>query len=606
MRFISRFKSVFGCDLRTLALFRVCLGGVIIADLILRARDLTAHYSDQGIMPRAELLGPLQGWRPSLHLATGSAWGEGILFLIAGLFALAMVVGYRTRLAALVSWLFLISLQARNPILVQGGDDLLRMLLFWSMFLPLGARFSVDGALDPTLAERPNAYFSVATLALEIQCMSVYFFGALLKTSPVWIPDGTAVSYALHLDYLATPFAVWFRDFSVLTQGLTYFVWHLQLIGSVLMFSPLFHLPIRLCLQAAFMSMHIGFTTTLAIGLFPYISMTSLLAFTPSRVWDWLGERVRTPERRGVRIYYDEDCGFCKKTCLILRSLLLLPRTPIRPAQGDPEINAVLRKYNTWVVLDHDDSQHLRWQGIVLVFRRSILFAPLAILFDWGPIEHLGQRIYTSIANNLAALGRLTAHWLPYRTLHIDLSPPASVAVAALAALVFYFNLQTINAAPWPPAGWMNEVRTTLRLNQIWNMFAPAPPKIDGWYVIPGELGDDRVIDAFNDRLEPPIVAKPEYVSHSYPNYRWRKYLSRTALGKNYEHRRYFAQYLCTRWNNSHPKAQRLERLKIYFNRQTVNIEGLPRDTKRMLLWRHECFGENPDPFSERKVHDSH
>jgi hypothetical protein len=27
---------------------------------------------------------------------------------------------------------------------LQGGDDLLRALLFWSLFLPLGARASVD------------------------------------------------------------------------------------------------------------------------------------------------------------------------------------------------------------------------------------------------------------------------------------------------------------------------------------------------------------------------------------------------------------------------------------------------------------------------------
>ena len=29
----------------------------------------------------------------------------------------------------------------RNPLVIDGGDDFLRMLLFWGLFLPLGARW---------------------------------------------------------------------------------------------------------------------------------------------------------------------------------------------------------------------------------------------------------------------------------------------------------------------------------------------------------------------------------------------------------------------------------------------------------------------------------
>src|SRR5689334_20839721 len=123
--FVSRAKSkieqIFGIDLRTLALFRVCLSLIILLDLALRARDLTAHYSDYGVLPRAALLGDI-GWRvPSLHFISGSAKVEALLFIVQGLVALAMLVGYRTRIATILSWLLALSLQSRNPALMQGG-----------------------------------------------------------------------------------------------------------------------------------------------------------------------------------------------------------------------------------------------------------------------------------------------------------------------------------------------------------------------------------------------------------------------------------------------------------------------------------------------------
>jgi hypothetical protein len=69
---------------------------------------------------------------------------QALLFGIAAVAALAMLVGYRTRLAVFVVWVLVLSIQVRNPFLDSSADDLLRLLLFWAMFLPLGAYWSVD------------------------------------------------------------------------------------------------------------------------------------------------------------------------------------------------------------------------------------------------------------------------------------------------------------------------------------------------------------------------------------------------------------------------------------------------------------------------------
>ncbi len=325
---VAGWREVFGIDLRTLALFRIGLAVIILTDLALRARDLEAHYTDFGIMPRSVLANFLHPASVTFHAMNGSVWWQAALFCIAAGFALMLLVGYRTRLASIVCWVFLLSLQNRNTMILSGEDNLLILLAFWGMFLPLGARCSIDAVLGGP--ERPpNRFYSVATLALLIQGMSMYFFSALLKSDAQWIPDGSAVHYALQLDYLVTPFSLWFRQFPELLQGLTYYVWVLELIGPILIFSPIFHRGLRIVLLLAFATMHIGFFLCLEIGLFPFVSILMNLTFLPGWVWDRAGRslRDRSAGPAGARIASEWD----HLRAWIVRAL---PRRPVGIRQG--------------------------------------------------------------------------------------------------------------------------------------------------------------------------------------------------------------------------------------------------------------------------------
>ena len=132
MRWRRRFEALVGIDVRSLAALRIGLSAVLIWDLLGRLRDLEAHYSDDGVLSRAELL----AWRDwptiSLHLMAGQTWAQAVLFAVALVAALAMLVGWRTRTATILSWLLLASLHARLPLVLHGGDLLLRMMLFWA------------------------------------------------------------------------------------------------------------------------------------------------------------------------------------------------------------------------------------------------------------------------------------------------------------------------------------------------------------------------------------------------------------------------------------------------------------------------------------------
>src|SRR5262249_1652986 len=130
--FRAKIADLFGLDLRSLALFRICLGVLLIWDLVIRSFDMTAHYTDDGVMPRSEMP---EKWPRLLHSLGGSATFEAMLFVVAGIVALGLAAGYRTTLAAFLSWLLLHSLFGRNYLILQGGDAFLRVMLFWGMFL---------------------------------------------------------------------------------------------------------------------------------------------------------------------------------------------------------------------------------------------------------------------------------------------------------------------------------------------------------------------------------------------------------------------------------------------------------------------------------------
>jgi hypothetical protein len=583
------FVGIFGIDLRTLALYRVCLALIIITDLVARARDLTAHYSDAGVLPRAALLGDIGQWAPSLHLISGSPKIQALLFVFAGVVALALLVGYRTRAATLLSWLLLLSLQARNPAIMQGGDMLLYLLLFWGIFLPLDARFSVDAALNEDVQRAPNAFFSMATVALLVQAMCVYTFGALLKTSPVWIPDGTAVYYALNLDYMVTPIGAWFRQFPSVLEYLTYFVWSLELLSPLLMFSPIAHVRVRLCGMALLLMLHTGFLLCLYIGIFPFASMTSILAFTPGRVWDWIGARVRTPERRGVAIYYDEPCEFCRKVCLILRMFLLLPETPILPAQQFAQIHREMQAHNSWVVIDYDGSHHVRWDAIVLVFRRSVLFSPIGSLLSLRPLRAQGERLYELVARSRGALGRWSAVALPYRRGPIAPSAGSQIVVGALVLVLLIVNLQSIKIFVPHVVGIADAVADTLRLSQGWTMYAPQPSRSDGWFVARGITHDGGAVDVFHDRIGEPDWTRPQSLEHEHPTYRWERYRMFLTEQRHAKYRTYYARYLCRKWNDDPAHVQKISAVQIYFNEELVPPNYLTRHTNRMLLDDEKC-----------------
>lgn len=282
-----KLQELFGIDIRSLALFRIGLALVLIGDLFNRIQDLGAHYTDDGLLPRNVLISHfLDPWHFSLHLINGSWQVQFFLFAIAIVFACTLLLGFYTRLSTIFSWILLISLQTRNPLLVHGGDTVLRLLLFWGMFLPLGSYWS----LDYWFKRRDVSYqfVSAATCALLLQVCFIYWFSALLKTDVVWRNEGTAVWYAFSNDFFAKSAAQLLLNYPVVLQILTFSTLFLEFFGPFFAFSPFWTTPIRTITVFVFIFFHLALGVTLELGIFSYVCVVAWIPFLPGRLWNYL------------------------------------------------------------------------------------------------------------------------------------------------------------------------------------------------------------------------------------------------------------------------------------------------------------------------------
>lgn len=598
----SLFKSMsnpFTLDLRALALMRIGVGALILTDLLLRLPSFMAFMGDRGVMSREMSMSVNSGWHWSLYWLNAEPFWAICLMVIAAGFALMLMFGVRTRIASVASFILLASLHNRNPYLQQGGDNLLLLLTFWGCFLPWGERASIDASMvrEPRVS---NRYFGTVSVALVLQVMSVYFFSALLKTGVEWVRDGTGIYYALHNDQVAFGLASLWRDWHWFTGPLTDYVWWLELIGPILALSPLWFAGFRTLVVVALVAMEIGFMFNLRIGLFPFISSLSLIAILPSSVMDFLW-RSKEMDKPLIQMYFDKQCAFCEKTCYLLRYLLGLNAT-IAPAQDDRQIGPILERENSWVVVDNQGVQRLRWEALVFVFQASGRFSWLAKLMQKAGAG--GDRVYNWIGEHRYGFGALTARWMPWRKTYPRIGLVSSVFVAVLAALLFWQNLSSIKV--WNPVHGIDTGVTKgyripapkffdplyrgLRLEQYWSMFAPYPQKNDGWFIQPGVLNNGKLVNISADKITLPTAERP-VSSEQFKSYRWRKYMNFLWLKRNARHRKHYGAWVCRDWNSRHEQSEQLLAFNMYFIKDRTLPPGIKSRQSTHRLLRYHCRG---------------
>jgi hypothetical protein len=241
--------------------------------------------------------------QPSIAHTWGifAAWNsdEAILVGIVALLlsAVALLVGWHTRLAAVVVFVLILSFERRNPWAFNAGDTAVRIEALLLAVSPCGAALSLDQR------RRTGSFWSAQTRPnwpirlIQVQLSLIYLAAAQAKLSgETWL-SGTAVSYVLQLDDMRrVPLPHGFVSNALAMNVLTWGAVAIELAMGILIWVARF----RPCVLAAGVLLHVLIDVHVQIGIFSYAMFVMYLAwFSPERVKRMPDELRRTFGRRG-------------------------------------------------------------------------------------------------------------------------------------------------------------------------------------------------------------------------------------------------------------------------------------------------------------------
>jgi hypothetical protein len=445
----ERLSSLFAIDLRSLAAFRIALAALLIADLAKRALTLEAHYSDVGYLPRAvasEMLASAP-WFASFHFLSGETWFQAALFVLAGAVALAMLVGYQTRLATLLSYALLLSVQFRNPMVNHTGDAYLQCLLLWSIFLPLGAQWSMDARTSKS--PRASQVLSAASAALLLQIVGFYLFAGILKHDEAIWREGQALALFLHEEAYARPLAAYLLPYTELLKLGTWSALVLEGVIPVLFFCPWATARVRSALILVFTGFHLSIQLCVYIGIFEFTSILALLAFVPGSLWDaverWRGRDVAPNSGARLSEPVWTSIVVLATGAYVLSSNLGSIGVPVPQWPGPVrEVARQLRLNQHWAIFTQLDQLDSGWFAVVaqlsdgkkyewvsgrhLADEREILVAPNDFASTYG--NHNDRRWWRQIRKQrFAKFRRAHAEYYCARTFPFDVASVRTVEI---------------------------------------------------------------------------------------------------------------------------------------------------------------------------------
>lgn len=524
-------------DPRSLGLGRIVLGLVLLVDLVRRVPWIRDLYSNEGLLPNHTIL-----WRPPMPRIFSAFFmasfpdEAALLFVICFVCFFCFLIGYRTRLFHILSFVLSVSLHNRIVMAENGGIVALTALMLWTMFLPLGARFSVDAVRASLRARRQETpadlraglpapanapVTSLAVLALLLQLAVIYYFNCVHKTGETW-RSGTAVHYVLWQERIVTTLGVWAREnvpFAI-TRALTWGTLIIEGAAPLLLLTPFAWRWTRSIAIVALAGLHIGIAFLVNLGIFSAVMVAYYPFLLAGRNWDTL---ARVVPRRARTVYYDAGCGICFTIVRVLARLDVHRRLTFVP-NDDPQVDAdgIDRALldRTMVVVDRSRGTRRMYEAAIADVLAAL---PLGRWWAW-PLRLPGLRAlaragYDAFARRRSdisrALGLGVCHVPGARPVAAE--PPVSPLRAAvrarlpvmrelLVALALWVNVQEVlvaNAAVpralrLPRPDWMVHAIMYPRLYQSWSMFSPEAPLRDMMVYVDAVTRDGRHVDPLN------------------------------------------------------------------------------------------------------------
>lgn len=273
-------------DLRSLGLFRILLGLLLLADLIYRCADFSAFYAVGGILPLG--VDPWES-RSFIHGLSDSTIWQVFVFALHGLAILCVMVGYRTKVALAVCWVLFVSLNHRNPWILQVADRLYVFWIVYALLLPTHLRFSLDSRRLDKASEEATETSSIACMLLILQVVGMYEIAARYKSFALTWRTGSILIEAMRTAPVATDLGRSLLAFPGMLKMAGQATLALEIVGPILLLFLWKRSALRSLLCFAFVSFHLfGIALMMKLGLVGETLAVVWFALLPGWFWDVL------------------------------------------------------------------------------------------------------------------------------------------------------------------------------------------------------------------------------------------------------------------------------------------------------------------------------
>lgn len=265
-----------------LAALRIGTGLVLLLDILITWLPYVSMLYGQDSLGAPEVFGtadpyPIWPWSPLANLASPAVW-QGI-FLLWALSALLLLLGVFARMSAAVALFIGACLINPNFWLLNSGDYVRNILLFYLMLSPCAAVWAVrPWAVKPA---GPVYIHPWPVRLIFLHMMSIYFLSGLTKLELGEWAEGKTLYHVLaaldwtHLAYASLPWPFW------LLRLTTWFTLFWEIGFPVLVLWP----RTRLATLWIGVLFHLGIGLTLRVGPFGFYMICLYLPLVPWERW---------------------------------------------------------------------------------------------------------------------------------------------------------------------------------------------------------------------------------------------------------------------------------------------------------------------------------
>lgn len=344
------------------SLFRV-LFGIYLCIHFLHLLPWSAElFSNEGVLPDGRL-SPIFARFPNLFAITDAPWFVYTSLGVSAAAAIAFVVGWQDRIAALWMWLVLASLFGRNPLILNPSMPYVGFLLLAHVFVPaapLGSLAARDRPDPDGQWLLPRAVFLSAWVVFAL---SYSYSGYTKLLSPSWVA-GDNIAFVLQnplaRSWILRDVLLWLPP--IFLTMLTWTVLYVELL-----FAPAALWPkARPWLWLAMLLVQFGFLLLLNFAdLTVGMLLFHLFTFNPA----WIGARRFKPTEV---LYYDGGCALCHgftRFCLAEERTGTLRYAPLQGAHFRTNIPEAMRNGlpDSLILRTDDGTLHVRSEAVIRV-----------------------------------------------------------------------------------------------------------------------------------------------------------------------------------------------------------------------------------------------